>query len=85
MKRIVDGDKLLEWLVLSGYIDKCTCGEVARAFESASIFPENATNGEALKALFPLEETYVGEFGIDLGDIGTFDPDWWNAEYKGIK
>ena len=45
-------------------------------------FPDHATNGEVLKALFPNERIGHCEDCTDLGDIATFDDDWWNALYQ---
>ena len=39
--------------------------------ENGFIFPENATNGDMIKALFPCE---------DLEE--DFDSEWWNSPYK---
>ena len=50
--------------------------------------PENATNGDMLKAMFPNLDASVSGDGdvIDVYNLGrycqTFDMDWWNAPYK---
>ena len=43
---------------------------------------DNATNGDMLKALFPNERIGHCEDCTDLGDIATFDDDWWNSPYQ---
>lgn len=54
--------------------------------------PNNATNGDVIKALFLKEE--IEEFDDTFGIIferterfticeATFDKNWWNAQYKG--
>ena len=43
--------------------------------------PDNATNGDVIKIAFPNIEISKGEYGYDLGDICTFDIDWWNTPY----
>jgi len=48
--------------------------------------PDNASNGDILKIMFPNEEIYKGGFGYDLGDVRTIDFEWWDAPYqKGTK
>lgn len=42
----------------------------------------NATNGDIIKALYPNERIGHCEDCTDLGDIATFDDDWWNSSYK---
>ena len=44
--------------------------------------PDNATNGDIIKALYPNERIGHCEDCTDLGDIATFDDDWWNALYQ---
>lgn len=53
--------------------------------------PDNATNGDVIKALFPNIESRLDEkTGIMLvkwvdGTTKTFKESWWNAPYKGGK
>ena len=43
--------------------------------------PENATNGDMIKALFPTK-TFIRE-DDEVGDDDTvFDLSWWNSPYK---
>ena len=42
---------------------------------------DGMTNGEVIKAVFPHEDVYKGEFGYDLGGC-TIDFDWWNSPYS---
>ena len=65
------------------------CGSDFRVCISCDLYngkyieiPDNATNGEVLKALFPNERIGHCEDCTDLGDIATFDDDWWNALYQ---
>ena len=46
--------------------------EEMKAIHDGTPIPENATNGDIIKTLFPQE----GDFETD------FDTDWWNAPYK---
>ena len=44
--------------------------------------PDNATNGDIIKIMFPAMRTYV-EGGVIKANIHTqFDIDWWNRPYK---
>jgi len=57
------------------------------AIESLKLIPDNATNGDVIKALFPkweqLNDNHVWLNG-DLDDFThiAYKPDWWNAPYK---
>lgn len=46
--------------------------------------PDNATNGDIIKTLFPrtrcVEKNGIIETGIDEGTL--FNLDWWNAPYR---
>ena len=51
------------------------------------VVPDNATNGEVIKAVFPniiVEYGYGLAIGVDFGVGGERDlsRDWWNAPYK---
>ena len=57
--------------------------------------PENATNGDMIKAMFPHKGIHFG-FNDEYGKVWilssysskkvcTFDLDWWNAPYKGVE
>ena len=60
--------------------------------EADTVFtiPENPTNGDMIKALFPNSEEFLGEKGIGFlvgigkpdGSLLWFPPNWWNAPYK---
>ena len=47
--------------------------------------PDNATNGDVIKAVFPetkiYDDIYVMHIGIGRTDM-NFRKDWWNAPYK---
>lgn len=53
--------------------------------------PENPTNGDMIKAMFPFTESRLDEkTGITLvkwedGTTKCFKTDWWNAPYKGVQ
>lgn len=50
-------------------------------------FPKGATNGDMIKAMFPKCCSNMGNFDngivVDfMGDLHSFDMEWWNAPYK---
>ena len=59
------------------------CSDVLDVLSRCVEIPDNATNGDVIKGLFPNERIGHCEDCTDLGDIATFDDDWWNAPYKG--
>lgn len=48
--------------------------------------PDNATNGEMIKKIFPNAEYLICEDVVNVTFCDTeanwFDKDWWNAPYK---
>jgi len=44
----------------------------AQAVANGTPIPDNATNGDVIKALFPNEHDFETDF----------DADWWNAPYQ---
>ena len=50
--------------------------------DNTIIIPKDATNGDVIKAIFPGCRPIEGTLLIDT-DIAVFEPDWWNAPYKG--
>ena len=57
------------------------------------LFPDNATNGDVIKAMFPNCIDWVGKYEdstaiyVDFHDgrIKAFMFEWWNEPYKGGK
>lgn len=50
------------------------------------MIPEDATNGDVIKAIFPKAKVWEssGKICVDgHGCFKTFSIDWWNAPYKG--
>ena len=88
MKLIIDIDESLLDGIKSDNFDfarqvvKNFQGTIASAIANGTSIPDNATNGEVLKALFPNERIGHCDDCTDLGDIATFDDDWWNAPYQ---
>ena len=62
-------------------------GDYDISIHNAIIVPENATNGEVLKMIFPKLE--IRDRGGDFitytlnGVGGDIERKWWNAPYKG--
>ena len=88
MKLIIDvsNDIYERW----SNIEMPTVGEVRdvqEAMKVATPIPDNATNGDAIKALFPnfdyedTTEFYHRMIDLDSHFIKT-DKSWWNAPYK---
>ena len=58
--------------------------------EPSRPFPDNATNGDVIKAMFP--NTTVKDFCTGIKDVSIephhdqcFSESWWNAPYKGAE
>ena len=49
---------------------------------NAIVIPDNATNGDVIKALFPNEELFEQGYASTYYGCMRFDTDWWNAPYK---
>lgn len=67
----------------------CYVNDYDLLIENSTLFPDNATNGDVIKALFPniepieapLTKIYVYVYTKDHKCM-RFDSDWWNAPYK---
>ena len=72
---VYEGRTLKEW------IDLMASGK-------SVILPDNATNGDVIKALFPNGSQVKGAGIYIMNDNKSnisYDFDWWNAPYKGGK
>lgn len=61
--------------------------EIVRKYEEQEHFPKGATNGDAIKAMFPSVEVKEKNNGYEVYfGVGTstqfFNHQWWNAPYK---
>lgn len=57
------------------------------AIRNGTPIPDNATNGDVIKAMFPYGSygtngEWVHVFGVGGNGILVFKRDWWNAPYK---
>lgn len=69
--------------LLCGALELDTIEMFLKAFKEMQIIPNNATNGDIIKAMFP--NTYSEECDYDVfttldGDT-RFTYDWWDAQY----
>ena len=56
---------------------------LARAVKIGVVIPDNATNGDMIKAMFPNEEIIESDGAcVYVGAKKRFDKDYWNAPYK---
>ena len=74
------------------YTDYFGCGshKLTETLDNATPIPDNATNGDVIKAMFDTTEEHfydedrmVDVYGLDRSDDpSTFYADWWNAPYQ---
>jgi hypothetical protein len=66
-------------------------GIADNAIANGTPIPDNATNGDVIKAIFPNTEVddydygkdpVIDVYGIDDTEYITLRKDWWNAPYK---
>lgn len=87
---IDNADMVLQHIFSEATIDAITMSEQEPTVQAVPI-PDNATNGDVIKAMFPCLEKYEYEepytHGIALvgndNRVTWFANDWWNAPYKG--
>ena len=79
--------------LLCGNYERETAEMFLSAFEKATIIPDDATNGDMIKAMFPnaqidyheksdLVDRYVTVFPKYCDTCQDYSLDWWNASYK---
>ena len=74
MKLIIDipDDVYKKTVFYREFKDLNDCVTTIKALENGTPIPDNATNGDVIKALFPNEHDFETDF----------DADWWNAPYQ---
>lgn len=100
MKRLIDANKIEYENIYVYPTDNANYKECVgksakiREAETVLTIPDNPTNGDMIKTLFPNSEKHNGENGIYLfilksyeGNLKSgftlwFPEDWWNAPYK---
>ncbi len=90
-KRLIDANKTIKDGIDKGF---CDWYDEIKYAETVLTIPDNPTNGDMIKALFPGAKidanvyTYVIEVKLPYHtkhDTGLlFDKDWWNAPYTGL-
>lgn len=72
MKLIIEiPDHIYEMVTNTGTFG-CYRFDTRKAIKNGTPIPDNATNGDVIKALFPNEHDFETDF----------DEDWWNAPYQ---
>ena len=61
---------------------KHTLYDLAGAICNGVVLPDNATNGDVIKAMFPNELLTSITSTLWWGDNMSFNKNWWNAPYK---
>ena len=87
MKLIIDIPKSRYNEIVSGIFDADSCFKInlTLAFRNGTPIPDNATNGDVIKAMFPNGTT--AKFAtfmrfIDGEHYFNCSEDWWNAPYQ---
>ena len=71
---------------------KHTLYDLAGAICNGVVLPDNATNGDMIKAMFPnvqVVDAGIHRITVIFGDChnmmyrNSYDEDWWNAPYQG--
>lgn len=100
--RLINADKIIEYLdYVKGHADKYAfvgVEDILKIIENqptvkSIIIPDNATNGDAIKAIFPdaqidyheksdLVDEYVTVFLKDCDTCQDYSYDWWSEIYN---
>ena len=62
-------------------------GTIASAIANGTPIPDNATNGDVIKAIFPNADIEIHNITVYVifdmrSNVIPFDLDWWNALYQ---
>ena len=92
MKLIIDIDESLLDGIKSDNFDfarqvvRSFQGTIASSIANGTPIPDNATNGDVIKAMFPNVKTELGVdkviFARGLNNVTPFSEEWWNAKYQ---
>lgn len=78
--------------ILNGFLSNESKRKLRDAIKNGIALPDNATNGDVIKALFPDATVYSYKDSYDMysdvvicpqNSMLAADRDWWNAPYKG--
>ena len=66
-----------------GFIPEEDNEELCKAIDNGTPIPDNATNGEVIKAMFPTADISLNDSCFEgvVNKYG-FDMKWWNAPYQ---
>lgn len=87
MKLIIDIPYGLKDVYEHGNVTALDVEEMKRALQNAIPIPDNATNGDVIKALFPTADISLNDSCFEgvVNKYG-FDMKWWNSPYqKGVR
>lgn len=78
-----------DWLT-NGFPNEDDVEHILEILRGGITIPDNATNGDVIKAMFDVTEEHfydedrmVDVYGLDRSDDpSTFYADWWNAPYQ---
>ncbi len=92
MRLIIDIPKeTYEFINVYEVMDDDYIGKLAGAITNGTPIPDNATNGDVIKAIFPNTEVddydygkdpVIDVYGIDDTEYITLRKTWWNAPYQ---
>ena len=84
MQRLINEWRLQETLALIPMEKRTFRKAVETAEEAETVLgiPDNPTNGDMIKAIFPGELLTSITSTLWWGDNMSFNRDWWNAPYK---
>ena len=96
MKLIIDISENLYFLIqnkldFNGMLKEKDIYNLMNIIDDAIPIPDNATNGDVIKAMFPNTEVddydygkdpVIDVYGIDNTEYITLRKAWWNAPYK---
>ena len=74
MKLIIDiPEREYKVICENNYVAVCACPNLlSNAIKNGIPIPDNATNGDVIKAMFPNEYDFETDF----------DAEWWNSPYQ---
>lgn len=58
------------------------CADVLRVLKNCIEIPNNATNGDMIKALFPNISVYEHGATYSINNEYNFNSTWWNSPYR---
>ena len=83
MKLIIDIPYGLKDVYEHGNVTALDVEEMKRALQNGTPIPDNATNGDMIKAIFPTADISLNDSCFEgvVNKYG-FDMKWWNAPYQ---